>query len=79
MNEQFLIRNTTPEQREQIVLEALSGGDECERPVTDADLKLYQPYIDGEMELKECTAAWRASYLRGYMDRTEDTGCGFAR
>ena len=79
MNEAYLIRNTTPEERERIVLEALSGGDDCDKAVTDADIALYQPYIDGRLELNECTRAYRTGYVLGAMEQPKDSGCGWAR
>ena len=51
-----LIKDTTREERIRIVQEALSWGDDCDgvsgyaRGV-DA---MYQPYIDGVLELAEC-------------------------
>lgn len=65
----FLIRNTTREQREEIVRTALScGGDGCESCSgcggTDiADM--YQPYIDGLKEISEITAEFNAKYIHG--------------
>lgn len=79
MLDAYLIKNTTPEQREQIVLEALAGGDDCDKSVTDADMALYQPYIDGVMELNECTAAYRTRYVLGGMPQPRDSGCGWAK
>jgi hypothetical protein len=70
MHEQFLIKNTTREQREKIVKESLScGGGGCE------DCKacgaygagdpydMYQPYIDGKKEIDEINRTFNARYL----------------
>jgi hypothetical protein len=70
MHEQFLIKNTTREQREKIVKESLScGGGGCE------DCKacgaygagdpydMYQPYIEGKKEIDEINRAFNARYL----------------
>jgi hypothetical protein len=70
MHEQFLIRNTTREQREQIVKDALScGGGSCENcsacgaygAVDPFDM--YQPYVDGIKEIEEINREFRARYL----------------
>lgn len=80
MNERFLIKNTTREQREDIVREALGGCEaSCEDTITDHDWAFYQPYIDGEMELRECTLAYRTNYVRGDMMCEERSGCGMGR
>lgn len=51
-----LIADTTREERIRIVQNALSWGDDCDcvsgsSSGVDA---MYQPYIDGELELAEC-------------------------
>jgi len=70
MLEQYLIKNTTKEQREKIVKAALScGGGGCENcsscgvygAVDPYDM--YQPYIDGVKELADINREFRASYL----------------
>ncbi len=66
-----LIKDTTRQEREQIIKSALdcgSGG--CENcsscclgggdPYT-----MYQPYIDGEKEIAEINAEYNARYLHG--------------
>ncbi|MDR2044847.1 MAG: hypothetical protein LBQ15_10915 [Clostridium sp.] len=69
--EQFLIRNTTKEQREEIVRNALDcGGGGCENcsacgaygAVDPYDM--YQAYIDGKKELDEINREFQARYLR---------------
>jgi len=69
--EKFLIKNTTREQREQIVRNALScGGGGCENCTSCGVLgagdpyDMYQPYIDGKKELAEINEEFKASYLR---------------
>ena len=59
----ILIRDTTREEREQIVRQALWGdcGIECEFCSIDA---LYKPYIDGEKEISEINAEYRAPFVR---------------
>lgn len=77
--EEFLIKKTTRQQREQIVKESLGysdiGCDECGGAY---GYDMYQPYIDGEKELSEITQEFRASYVKD-MEREERGGCGFGR
>ena len=80
MLESLLVANTTREERERIVVQALSGGEVgCEDCVSEQDYALYQPYIDGEMELDEATRRFRASFVREDMYRPPRGECGFAR
>lgn len=61
----LLIKDTTKEERERIVAEALGnmegGCDGCSPGI----VKMYEPYINGEMELRNCTMNFRASYVSG--------------
>jgi len=61
----ILIKDTTKEERERIVTESLGsmegGCDGCAPGIVE----MYQPYIDGEMELRECNMHFRASYVSG--------------
>ena len=72
----ILIKDTTKEQREQIVAEsigAIEGGcDGCAPGI----LNMYQPYIDGEMELKDCNQAFRAHYVSGE-EQPARANCGY--
>ncbi|MBQ3222313.1 MAG: hypothetical protein IJC54_00960 [Clostridia bacterium] len=69
----ILIKDTTREEREQIVREALScgSGGGCENcsgcGVFGAGdpLDLYKPYIDGEKELRDVTRDIQFGYIRG--------------
>lgn len=51
-----LIAETTREERIKIVESALGWGDECDgmSGLSSGVDKMYQPYIDGELELAEC-------------------------
>ncbi len=68
----ILIKDTTREQRERIVREALYGacGADCEFCSGCDNLgggrieAIYQPYIDGEQEIAEINAAYRAPFVR---------------
>ena len=72
MAEQYLIKNTTREQRESIIRAALScGGGGCENcsacGVYGAGdpYDMYQPYIDGNKEIEDINREFRARYLNG--------------
>ena len=61
----LLIRDTTREERERIVREALACGGGCENCSachlgSGSPDELYAPYINGEMELAEINARYRA-------------------
>lgn len=67
----FLIKNTTREQREKIVRDSLGcGGGGCENCSSCGifgagdPYDMYQPYIDGKKELSEINQEFKASYLR---------------
>ena len=68
----LLIGDTTREEREKIVKQALWGncGSECEF-CSGCDIRgggrwesIYRPYIDGEKELAEINAAYSAPFVR---------------
>jgi len=62
-----LIADTTREERIAIVNAALAWGDECDglSGFSQAVDEMYQPYIDGELELAECNArAAATSYVQ---------------
>lgn len=76
------IKDTTREQRIQIIRE--SFGDEywgggCDNfGMGDAE-EMYQAYIDGEKEIAQINAEYRARYVKGdMMDEAESRtpGCG---
>jgi hypothetical protein len=69
--EQFLIKNTTKEQREEIVRNSLGcGGDGCENCSSCGvygagdPFDMFKPYIDGLKEISEINQEFRASYLK---------------
>jgi hypothetical protein len=71
MHERFLIENTTRQEREQIVRDALScGGGGCENCSSCGvygagdPFDMYQPYIDGMKEIADINREYVASYLR---------------
>lgn len=69
--DKYLIKNTTKEQREQIVRDSLScGAGSCENCSSCGaygaidPFEMYQPYIDGKKELSEITEEFRANFLK---------------
>ncbi len=63
-----LIRDTTRQQREEIVRRSLECGEGCEncsscRLGGGDPMAMYQPYIDGEKELAQIHAEYRAKFL----------------
>ena len=69
----LLIKDTTREERMQIVHQALWGayGIDCEF-CSGCDNRgggrievIYQPYIDGEKEIREINEEYRAPFVRG--------------
>ncbi len=69
--ERYLIRNTTREEREQIVRDSLAcdeGGCEhcsaCGLYGVGDPLDMYRPYVDGQKEIDEVNQEFRARYLR---------------
>ena len=71
--EEYLIKNTTREQREQIVKESL-GHTALGCDAAMAGYDLYQPYIEGIKELREITMEYQAQYVRD-MEREERGRC----
>ena len=73
----LLIKDTTKEEREQIVAESIgniSGScDGCMSGLAD----MYQDYIDGKRELREINAEFRARYMSGAQG-PDRGGCAFA-
>ena len=72
MSRSILIKDTTREEREQIVRQALWGtcGAECEFCSGCDNLgggrieSIYQPYIDGLMEISAINANYSAPFVR---------------
>lgn len=67
--ESVLIKDTTREEREQIVREGLgcggcTGCDGCDVRGGGSVEEIYRPYIDGEKELAEINAEWRRGTVK---------------
>ena len=71
----YLIKETTCEERKQIVEEALgnlsASCDGCMGGLAD----MYQDYIDGKKEIRDINMEFNARYERGDMDREERRSC----
>ena len=71
----YLIKETTCEERKQIVEEALgnlsASCDGCMAGLAD----MYQDYIDGKKEIRDINMEFNARYERGDMDREERRCC----
>ena len=76
--ESFLIKDTTREEREQIVAESIgniSGAcDGCMAGLAE----MYQDYIDGKKEIRDINMEFRAGYESG-IEAPEKGICGYAR
>ena len=74
----YLIENTTREERERIVAESLGNMngscDGCAAGLAD----MYQDYIDGKRELKEINMSFRANYVSGDEGPTKSP-CGYGK
>ena len=70
----YLIKDTTREEREQIVAESLgnidASCDGCMARLAD----MYQDYIDGKKEIREITMEFNARYVRD-LDKEEKSTC----
>lgn len=69
-----LIKDTTKEERIALIREwipADDGLEDCEIDLWD----MYGPYINGEMEIAECNAAFNAGFYEE-TDMKGDPGCG---
>ena len=71
----YLIKETTCEERKQIVEEALgnlsASCDGCMAGLAD----MYQDYIDGKKEIRDINMEFNTRYKRGDMDREERRSC----
>ena len=74
----YLICDTTKEEREKLVAEALGNieatCDGCMPGLAD----MYQDYIDGKKELREINMDFQARYVKGD-DMPGRDGCGYMR
>ena len=78
MGRSKLIKDTTREERIRIVQGGLAWGEDCDS-VSDMSSgvdAMYQPYIDGELELFECNMRGAAkTYVKSDRDRPSTGAC----
>lgn len=66
----LLIKDTTREQREQIIRKSMDCGGGCENCSScwlggGSPFEMYQDYIEGRREIAEINAEYRARYVHG--------------
>lgn len=71
----YLIKDTTREERERIVADALGDLSAACDGCSPGLAEMYQAYIDGEMELREVNMAFNARYVSGG-EGPARRGCG---
>ena len=71
----ILIKDTTREEREQIVADSLGAMDASCDGCSAGMYEMYEDYIEGKRELREINMEYRAGYVSGKRGR-ERVGCG---
>ena len=71
----LLIKDTTREQREQIVADSLGAMEASCDGCSAGMYEMYQDYIEGKRELREINMEYRSGYVSGKQGR-ERIGCG---
>ena len=74
----IMIADTTREERERIVAEAIGNIDGMCDGCSPGLLRMYRDYIDGRMELREVNMAFNARYTSGAQG-PDRVGCGEAK
>lgn len=71
----YLISETTKEERQQIVAEALGNIEaNCDGCMVRL-AEMYEDYIEGKKEIREINREFNARYVRGDMEREEHHSC----
>ena len=74
----YLIKDTTREEREQLVAESLgnisASCDGCRAGIVE----MYQDYIDGKKELRQINMEFNARYVKAD-NRIHRAGCGYEK
>ncbi len=72
----ILIADTTKEEREKIVADSIGNIDgSCDGCMAGL-IEMYQPYIDGEKEIRDINMEFRANYVSGD-EGPEKSSCGY--
>ena len=72
----LLIKDTTREEREQIVAESIGNIEGSCDVCTSGLADMYQDYIDGRREIKDINMSFKASYESG-LDGPVKGDCGY--
>ena len=72
----YLIKDTTREEREQIVADSIGNIDGSCDGCASGLIDMYQDYIDGIKELRDITMEFRAHYVSGDEGPVKES-CGF--
>ena len=70
-----LVRDTTREEREKIVADAIGNIDGACDGCAPGLIRMYDDYIEGRKELREINLQFRSGYVSG-REGPEKTGCG---
>lgn len=73
----ILIKDTTREEREQIVAEAIGNIEGACDGCAPGLEKMYDRYIEGKMELKEINMEFNARYVSGNTGPERNRECGY--
>ena len=71
----LLIKDTTREEREQIVAESIGNIDGLCDGCSPGIIEMYQDYIDGKREIRDINMSFNASYVSGADGPTKREGC----
>ena len=74
----ILIKDTTREEREQIVAEAIGNTEGACDGCAPGIAAMYDDYIDGRMELREVNMAFNARYVSGQTGPSERESCAMS-
>lgn len=73
----ILIKDTTREEREQIITDSIGYIDGLCDGCSPGILRMYEDYIEGRRELREINMEFRSNYVSGSAVPVK-TGCGFS-
>lgn len=73
----YLIKDTTKEEREQIVRDSIGYMEDACDGCMDGLAEMYQDYIDGKKEIRDINMEFNARYVSG-MDMPNKGGCDWS-